>query len=129
MGVGEQAAGRTEANLVVVPGEKAQPLGRGHVAPVARAGPDERLGVGRSELERGGRIAGVGGALGEAFACAADGEAEADAGLVEEVLRLGKIGTRQVFDARESEIPALVQGGFLGEAPHRIKRASMRIST
>src|SRR5262249_3370418 len=112
----ERPARRTEPGLVVVSGQKANTAFFGQILPVAGPLPDERLRVIGAELQsRGSDSILLSGSDG--LPLTADGQAEADAGRVQEALRLRLVGPGQVFNVRESKVPAPVQLWRLCEAP------------
>ena len=119
----EGPAGRTEPGLVIVAGQEADTAFLGVVFPVAGPLPDQRLRVIGTELQgRGPDPVLLPGPHG--FPLAADGQAEADAGRVEEALRLRLVRPGQVFNIREPEVPAPVHLRRLREAPQVVHAAS-----
>ena len=118
----EQRADGAETRAVVVPGEKADAVGRWNVLPVAAPLSNDRPRIGGAEFERGGSRSVCEIALADALAFASDLEAKPDARRVAEPLRLGVAGPWKIVNLRKAEVPALMELWRLRVCPESLHR-------
>src|SRR5579862_7481309 len=103
----EHASQRTEADAIVVPGEKADPVAGGDIFPIAGTGGDQRFRILGPELERRGPLPGGVVALPRAFASAFDSQTDADSRCVQELLSSAGF-TGKIVDIGKAQVPALM---------------------